>query len=111
MGELGGFLCEISGMHAVTLEPSAGAQGELTGLKLIRAYHESRGNPRRTVILPDSAHGTNPASAAVSGYECVQVRSNERGLVDLEDLARHLDDQTAAVMLTNPNTSAVRKPD
>ncbi len=104
MGELADYLGAISGMDAVTLQPSAGAHGEMTGLKVVRAFHESRGNPRRTVVLPDSAHGTNPASAAVSGYACVQVRSDGRGLVDLEDLERHLDGETAAFMLTNPNT-------
>jgi glycine dehydrogenase subunit 2 len=104
MGELADFLARISGLDAVSLQPAAGAQGEMTGLKVVRAYHESLGNPRRTIVLPDSAHGTNPASAAVTGYSCVQVRSDERGLVDMEDLDRHLDGETAAFMLTNPNT-------
>jgi glycine dehydrogenase subunit 2 len=104
MGELAETLCEITGMDALTLQPSAGAQGELTGIKLIRAYHEARGNPRKTIILPDSAHGTNPASAAISGYECIQVKSNDEGLVDLDDLKAHLNRDVAAFMLTNPNT-------
>ena len=104
MGELGESLCQIAGMDGLTLQPSAGAQGELTGIKLIRAYHEARGNPRRTIILPDSAHGTNPASAVISGYECIQVKSNDEGLVDLEDLKAHLNGDVAAFMLTNPNT-------
>lgn len=104
MGELGEFLCEIASMDGITLQPSAGAQGEMTGIKLIRAYHEERGNPRKTIILPDSSHGTNPASTTVSGYKCVQVKSNAEGLVDLEDLKNHLNQDVAALMLTNPNT-------
>jgi glycine dehydrogenase subunit 2 len=104
MGELCEFLCEISGMDGITLQPSAGAQGEITGIKLIRAYHEDRGDPRRTIILPDSAHGTNPASASISGYQCIQVKSNKEGLVDLDDLKRHLNGDVAAFMLTHPNT-------
>jgi glycine dehydrogenase subunit 2 len=104
MGELAEILCEITGMDGITLQPSAGAQGEMTGIKTIRAYHEARGNPRKTILLPDSAHGTNPASAVISGYDCVQIRSDERGLVDLEDLRMRLNPDVAAVMLTNPNT-------
>lgn len=103
--ELGQFLCEISGMEGVTFQPAAGAQGEITGIKLIRAYHEAKwGNPRKTIILPDSAHGTNPASATISGYQCVQIRSGENGLVDLEALSACLNEDTAALMLTIPNT-------
>ncbi len=98
-------LKEITGMDEVTLQPAAGAHGEWTGLMLIRAYHESRGDFKRTkVIIPDSAHGTNPASATVAGLETVTVRSNEQGLVDLEDLQRVVGEDTAALMLTNPNT-------
>ncbi|MDN7245747.1 aminomethyl-transferring glycine dehydrogenase subunit GcvPB [Planococcus shenhongbingii] len=98
-------LKEITGMDEVTLQPAAGAQGEWTGLMMIRAYHESRGDMNRTkVIVPDSAHGTNPASATVAGFETVTVKSNEHGLVDLEDLKRVVGEDTAALMLTNPNT-------
>ena len=104
MLELGGYLCSISGMDRITLQPSAGAQGEMTGIKIIRAYHEDQGNPRHTIILPDSAHGTNPASATISGYQTVQIRSNEAGLVDLDDLKAHLNEDVACLMLTNPNT-------
>ena len=104
MHELGQYLCEIAGMEAITLQPAAGAHGELTGLLLIRAYHEDQGNPRKKVLLPDSAHGTNPASASLVGYQAVQIKSNDKGLIDLDDLKRHLDDEVAALMLTNPNT-------
>ncbi|MFC0522639.1 aminomethyl-transferring glycine dehydrogenase subunit GcvPB [Pontibacillus salicampi] len=95
----------ITGMHTVTLQPAAGAHGEWTGLMMIRALHEKNGDYHRTkVIVPDSAHGTNPASATVAGFEAITVKSNERGLVDLEDLRRVVDEHTAALMLTNPNT-------
>ena len=80
------FLCEITGMSAASLQAAAGAQGELTGLMLIRAYHEKQGNPRKKVLLPDSAHGTNPASAIISGYDSVQIKSNKDGLIDLDAL-------------------------
>src|SRR5205814_3719123 len=79
-------LVEITGMDAVTLQPAAGAHGELTGILMIRAYHESKGNPRRKILIPDSAHGTNPASAAVSGYVVESIPSNKRGTVDLDEL-------------------------
>ncbi len=98
------YLCEITGMADASLQPAAGAHGELTGLMLIRAYHEDRGRPRTKVLLPDSAHGTNPASAVISGYQAVQIRSNQKGLIDLDDLKAHLDEDVAALMLTNPNT-------
>lgn len=105
MYDLQEHLKEITGMDEVTLQPAAGAHGEWTGLMLIRAYHEANGDTKRTkVIVPDSAHGTNPASATVAGFETVTVRSNERGLVDLEDLRRVVNEETAALMLTNPNT-------
>ncbi len=105
MFDLQEHLKEITGMDEVTLQPAAGAHGEWTGLMMIRAYHESRGDMNRTkVIVPDSAHGTNPASATVAGFETVTVKSNEHGLVDLEDLKRVVGEDTAALMLTNPNT-------
>ncbi|ASN05255.1 aminomethyl-transferring glycine dehydrogenase subunit GcvPB [Virgibacillus necropolis] len=98
-------LKEITGMHEVSLQPAAGAQGEWTGLMMIRAFHEANGDTERTkVIVPDSAHGTNPASATVAGFDAVTVKSNEKGIVDLEDLKRVVGKDTAALMLTNPNT-------
>jgi len=103
--ELQESLKEITGMDEVTLQPAAGSHGEWTGLMLIRAYHEARGDFNRTkVIVPDSAHGTNPASATVAGLETVTVKSNANGLVDLEDLKAVVGSDTAALMLTNPNT-------
>lgn len=105
MHELEGMLAEITGMDRVTLQPAAGAHGELTGLMLIKAYHEHNGSHERIeVIVPDSAHGTNPASAALVNFKVVQVPSNEQGLVDLEELKKVVGEKTAALMLTNPNT-------
>ncbi len=104
MKELGDALCAISGLDAVTLQPVAGAHGELTALMMIRAYHDKQGNPRKKVLIPDSAHGTNPASTTIAGYQTVQIKSNSEGLVDPEDLGAHLDQEVAALMLTNPNT-------
>ncbi|WP_026689294.1 aminomethyl-transferring glycine dehydrogenase subunit GcvPB [Alteribacter aurantiacus] len=105
MHKLQTSLEEITGMDQVTLQPAAGAHGEWTGLMLIRAYHEANGDFNRTkVIVPDSAHGTNPASAVVAGFEAVTVRSNERGIVDLDHLREVVGEDTAALMLTNPNT-------
>lgn len=94
----------ITGMDRVTLQPAAGAHGEWTGLMMIRAYHESRGEHRTKVICPDSAHGTNPASATVAGFQTVTIKSNERGLVNLDELRHAVGSDTAALMLTNPNT-------
>lgn len=105
MYDLQEHLKEITGMDEVTLQPAAGAHGEWTGLMMIRAYHEARGDDKRTkVIIPDSAHGTNPASATIAGFDTITVKSNEQGLVDLEDLRRVAGEDTAALMLTNPNT-------
>ncbi|WP_026572531.1 aminomethyl-transferring glycine dehydrogenase subunit GcvPB [Bacillus sp. UNC438CL73TsuS30] len=105
MYDLQEHLIEITGMDEVTLQSAAGAHGEWTGLMLIRAFHEANGDFNRTkVIVPDSAHGTNPASATIAGFETVTVKSNENGLVDLEDLRRVVGEDTAALMLTNPNT-------
>ncbi|MGM9822041.1 MAG: aminomethyl-transferring glycine dehydrogenase subunit GcvPB [Muribaculaceae bacterium] len=101
-------LSEIGGMSEFTLNPFAGAHGELTGLMVIRRYHESRGDTkRRKVIVPDSAHGTNPASAAVAGLEIVEVKSRPDGTVDVDDLRPLLDDTVAAMMMTNPNTLGI----
>src|SRR5436305_1855404 len=97
-------LAEIAGMDAVTLQPAAGAHGELTGILMIRAYHESKGNPRKKILIPDSAHGTNPASAAISGYLVQTIPSNKRGTVDLDRLTDFVDEDVAAIMITNPNT-------
>ena len=104
MFELGQYLKEIGGMDEITLQPSAGAQGELTGLLMIHAYHKKNGNPRSKIIIPDSAHGTNPASVITAGYTTAQIKSNEKGLVDLEELKKATDEEVAALMLTNPNT-------
>ncbi|WP_047979934.1 aminomethyl-transferring glycine dehydrogenase subunit GcvPB [Ornithinibacillus contaminans] len=105
MFDLQQALKEITGMASVSLQSAAGAHGEWTGLMMIRAFHESNGDFHRTkVIVPDSAHGTNPASATVAGFEAVTVKSNENGLVDLADLKRVVGQDTAALMLTNPNT-------
>jgi glycine dehydrogenase subunit 2 len=100
-------LAEISGMDAVTLQPAAGAHGELTGILMVRAYHLSRGNARKKILIPDSAHGTNPASAAISGYVVETVPSNKRGTVDLDRLAQIVSEDVAAIMITNPNTLGV----
>ncbi|GMG96632.1 aminomethyl-transferring glycine dehydrogenase subunit GcvPB [Tepidimicrobium xylanilyticum] len=105
MYELDKALCEISGMDKMTLQPAAGAHGELTGLMLIKAYHEHRGDTKRTkIIVPDSAHGTNPASAVMAGFDTIEIKSTEEGLVDIESLKAALSDEVAGLMLTNPNT-------
>ncbi|WP_163102616.1 aminomethyl-transferring glycine dehydrogenase subunit GcvPB [Peribacillus alkalitolerans] len=105
MYDLQEHLKEITGMDEVTLQPAAGAHGEWTGLMMIRAFHEANGDLNRTkVVVPDSAHGTNPASATVAGFETITVKSDENGLVDLEDLRKVVGPDTAALMLTNPNT-------
>ncbi|MDB5078859.1 MAG: hypothetical protein JWP00_783 [Chloroflexi bacterium] len=103
--ELQNLLAEIAGFDAVTLQPAAGAQGELVGVLTIRAYHQARGDVKRTkIIVPDAAHGTNPATAAMCGYQVVTVKSDKRGNVDLEQLAKLVGPDTAGLMLTNPNT-------
>ncbi len=107
MYELGKYLCEIGGFDAITLQPSAGAHGELTGLLLIRAYHQHKGKKKRKVIIPDSAHGTNPASCTLAGFKAVEIKSGEDGCIDVETLKKHLDEDTAAVMITNPNTLGI----
>ncbi len=100
-------LLDITGMEAITLQPAAGAHGEFTGILLVRAWHESQGNARRKVLIPDSAHGTNPATAAICGYQVENLKSNALGGIDLEALARQVDEDTAALMLTNPSTLGV----
>jgi glycine dehydrogenase subunit 2 len=107
MHDLERMLCAICGMDRFTLQPAAGAQGELVGIMMVRAYHLSRGNPRRVVLIPDSAHGTNPASAHIAGYTVEQITSNPKGCVDLEALRRRMADDVAVLMLTNPNTLGV----
>jgi glycine dehydrogenase subunit 2 len=104
MWELEQGLKEVAGMDRVSLQPAAGAQGEFAGILMIHAYHTARGNPRRRVLIPDSAHGTNPASAALAGYEVQTVHSNAEGLVDVGELSKLIDHDCAALMLTNPNT-------
>lgn len=105
------YLLEITGMDAITLQPAAGAQGEMTGILMIRALLAARGEARRKVLIPDSAHGTNPATAAIAGYEVQNLRSNSQGTVDLADLDRVMTDEVAALMLTNPNTLGIFEED
>lgn len=102
------YLCEITGMDEMTFQPAAGAHGEFTGLLMIKAYHNSRGDVKRDkIIVPDSAHGTNPASAAMCGFKVINIASNEKGCVDLEKLKAAVGDDTAGLMLTNPNTVGI----
>ncbi len=100
-------LIEITGMDAITLQPAAGAHGELTGILLVRAYLESQGNPRKKILVPDSAHGTNPATAAMCGYAVENLKSNAAGMVDMASLEAQVNEDVAALMLTNPNTLGV----
>jgi len=104
LADLEQVLCRITGMQAATLQPPAGAAGELTGLLLMRAWHGDHGGRRHKVVIPDSAHGTNPASVTLGGYDTVTVPSDDRGLVDVAALRERLDDDVAGIMLTNPNT-------
>jgi glycine dehydrogenase subunit 2 len=105
------LLTIITGMDAFTLQPSAGAQGELLGMMLIRSCLKERGDPRKFVLIPDSAHGTNPSSAHICGYEVKEIKSNEKGTVDLADLERNMTDEVAAMMVTNPNTLGIFEAD
>ena len=107
MYKLQDALKEITGMSAITLQPAAGAHGELTGMMIIKKYFEVKGENRKKVIIPDSAHGTNPASAHICGFEIVHVNSNEKGQVDVESLKKLLDKDVAAIMMTNPNTLGI----
>ena len=112
MWELERLLAALTGMHRMSLQPAAGAHGEWTGLRMIQAFHASHGDTARTaVLIPDSAHGTNPASAAACGLDVVTVKSNHDGTVDVADFAAHLDEHVAAIMLTNPNTLGVFEKD
>jgi glycine dehydrogenase subunit 2 len=110
MYDLAAMLAEIAGMDAVSLQPAAGAQGEFAGVLMIRAYHASRGEKRTKVLIPDSAHGTNPASTAIAGYEVVEVKSLPNGEVDLDALAREVGPDVAAFMITVPNTLGMFEP-
>jgi glycine dehydrogenase subunit 2 len=105
------LLCEITGMDAISLQPAAGAHGELTGMMLIRAYHTAQGQPRKYVLIPDSAHGTNPSSAHICGYQVKEIKSNDRGTISLEDLEKEMTEEAAALMVTNPNTLGVFESD
>jgi len=107
MKTLSDCLIEITGMDAVTLQPAAGAHGELTGLLLVRAYLQSKGHPRKKILIPDSAHGTNPATAAMVGYSVENLKSCARGIVDVAALEAQMNEDVAALMLTNPNTLGV----
>jgi len=107
MAALEAALAEITGMDAVTLQPAAGAHGELTGILLVRALLEAWGDPRKKILIPDSAHGTNPATAVIAGYAVENVKSNERGMLDLAVLDRAVNEDVAALMVTNPNTLGV----
>jgi glycine dehydrogenase subunit 2 len=100
-------LIEITGMDCITLQPAAGAHGEFTGILLARAYHQSQGNPRKKILIPDSAHGTNPATAAICGYQVANLKSNAKGMVDLAELEKLVNEDIAALMLTNPSTIGV----
>jgi len=102
--ELEAYLADITGMAAVSLQPAAGAQGELAGMLIFHAYHRSRGRVRSKILIPDTAHGTNPASAALCGYQSVPVRSGPDGILTVEAVAALMDDETAGIMITNPNT-------
>ena len=104
LADLERCLAEISGMDAISLQPAAGAQGELTGMKVIRAYHQAHGHPRKKVLIPGSAHGTNPASAALCGYAVVEVPTGSAGMLEAAIVAKHVDADVAALMVTNPNT-------
>jgi len=105
MWRLQEILAEVTGLDAVSLQPAAGSQGEVTGLMLMRAYFEDRGETRRRrIVVPDTAHGTNPASVTMAGYELTHVKTDPRGNIDVEDLRAHVDDETAGLMLTNPST-------
>lgn len=115
IADLESALLEITGMDAITLQPAAGAHGELTGILLVRAYLESQGNPRKRILVPDSAHGTNPATASMAGYSVQNIKSNDKGMMDVEQLFQLLDHDSAhdiaALMVTNPSTLGIFEED
>jgi len=104
MHELEGFLAEVTGMDRVTLQPAAGAHGELTGIMMIRACLQARGERRKKILVPDTAHGTNCSSSSIASYQIVEIKSNDRGVISPESVSALMDDQVAAIMVTNPNT-------
>ena len=104
-------LIEITGMDAITMQPAAGAHGEMTGLLMVRAYHHAQGHPRKKILIPDSAHGTNPATAAMVDYAVENLKSDSRGMVDIAALEAQMNEDVAALMLTNPNTLGVFEQD
>ena len=104
MYELGDFLAEITGMDQVSLQPAAGAHGELTGIRMVKACHQARGHGRKKVLVPDSAHGTNCSTSTIASYQMVEIKSNENGIISPEKVAEQMDEEVAAIMVTNPNT-------
>ena len=104
MYDLEKMLCALTGMHAATLQPAAGSHGELTGVMLIKKYHEAKGEKRKYILIPDSAHGTNPSSACSANYETISLKSNEKGCIDINDLKEKMTTDVASLMITNPNT-------
>ena len=110
MHNLENWLAKLSGLPAVTINPAAGAHGELAGMMVIRKCHESKGQPRKIVLVPDSAHGTNPATAAACGYKIKTIPSTKDGILDVEALKENLNEDVAAIMLTNPNTCGLFDP-
>ncbi len=104
MYHLGEMLKEITGLDGVTLQPAAGAHGEYTGIRIMYAYHKKKGRPRSKILIPDTAHGTNPASSAICGYETIKIASNKQGILSSADVEKFMDEDTAGIMVTNPNT-------
>jgi glycine dehydrogenase subunit 2 len=104
MHALSRYLCRITGMDAVSLQPAAGAHGELTGMLIIHAHHAAKGQKRSKILIPDTAHGTNPASASLCGFASIPLASNEKGMLDPAAVAELMDEDTAGIMVTNPNT-------
>ena len=104
MYELGDFLAEITGMDEVSLQPAAGAHGELTGIRMVKACLQARGNGRKKVLVPDTAHGTNCSTSTIASYQMVEIKSNENGVISPEKVAEQMDEEVAAIMVTNPNT-------
>ncbi len=104
MYDLEKMLCAITGMHSVTLQPAAGSHGELTGVMVMKKYHESKGEQRKYILVPDSAHGTNPSSAYSANFKTIALKSNERGCIDINDLEEKMTEEVAGLMITNPNT-------